>query len=300
MEAIHLNFDFDSKPKKPLEFIPFGDMHVGTAGCAEGHIKKYVDHMRRKKMFWWGMGDFIDGICYTDPRFDPEEAPDWMKVKDLKDLPKVQADRFLDLVAPIANRCLFIIHGNHEEMVAKHTHQDIGNYIATSLGVPHLGYSGIINFRFRWVSPTGGNPKSTTRKVFAHHGWGGGRTHGGKANKVIKYLEGYNCTDFFMGHVHDVLISKTSRLGSRDKKTMSGEWEIKPGMRVTWGNDELRSQELCFGLTGSFLKEALYAEVKGYNPSFVGAIKWTVDPFYWVGGKEGGWVARPDVGTLTL
>ena len=300
MDAIHLAFEFDEKPE-PLEFIPLGDFHVGTNGCDEGHIKKYVDYIRRhKNTYWWGMGDFIDGICYSDKRFDPNEAPDWMMVKDMKDLPLRQAGYFLDLVAPIANKCLFMLHGNHEETVARHYHNDIASHIALSLGVPYLGYSGFVNFFFKWKGEGYTKATSTSRKVFVHHGWGGGRKYGGKVNKVFDFLSGFEATDYFMGHVHDTLCLKTSRLGTRIKRGKVADYNIKPGMKVSWGADELWSQDHCFGLTGTFLKSALYAEQQGYNPSFIGAIKWMVDPFHWVGGKKGGWRANCDVGTLTL
>ena len=315
MKAIQVVFEFlpDKEPDE-LVFVPLGDFHIGAIGTDEAHAKKYIDWIRRKKAYWWLMGDAIDAINYHDPRFNPQEVAEWMKVKDLRNLPLKQADHFLDLVAPIANRCLFAIHGNHEEAVAKYATVDIPHYIANALGVPYLGYSGLVQLRFRGHTNTHGNAsKNTGRLLFVHHGWGGGRKPGGKANKLMDLLVGFAADDYFMGHVHDVLCSKQTRVGIRSRKRgpKSGEQqvhEIKPGMSVYWMPADLRSEDHCFALTGSFLKQAIYSEIKGYNPSFIGAIKYTVQPFVWrtiVSGKgtgrnHGDWTAVADVGTFTL
>ena len=300
MRAIQIIFEFDKKPDKPLEFIPLGDMHVGGLGCDEGHIKKYVEYIRRTGAYWWGMGDYIEAINYSDPRFDPTSVADWMDIADMRNLPKIQAQRFLDLMAPIANRCLFVLHGNHEESVAKHSHFDVGQHIADSLLVPYLGYSGFVDLIFNYKPAGTKKGPSTSRRLFVHHGWGGGRMAGGKVNKVQGFLNGFDADDYFMGHVHDTVTLKTSRVGV---KRCIGKLRItNPAIGASWRTSEVVSKDHCFGLTGTFLKGALYAEMQGYNPSFVGAIKYTVDPFWRAGSGQNkqSFTALTDIGTLTL
>jgi len=293
MKHVRFLFEFDRHP--PVQrFLPIGDCHVGVRGSDVGHLRKYVDWVKKNGAYWFGMGDYCDLIAYNDPRFDARSCD--MEIQDLFDLPKKQADLFCSIVEPIKDRCMFILSGNHEEAVTKHYNQDIAAYIATKLGVPYLGYSGLINVAWRWKS--GKSSYITDRTWFVHHGWGGGRSYGGKLNKVINFIQGFDATDYFMGHVHDVTITKTSRLqfGSR---TIGKPKQFRKN--VAWQEHVAESIEHCFALTGSFLRSAEYAEKKGYNPSFVGAIKYEVDPFRWVGGKKAGkWRSIADVGTLTL
>lgn len=297
MKAIQIVFDYTEKPAQQ-EIIPIGDTHIGAIGSDEGHIRSYVEYIRAgENRHWWIMGDTIEAINYSDPRFDPQSLASWMNVEDLRNLPMVQANRFLELTEPIHDKCLFMLHGNHEESVAKHSHFDVAQYICNHLKVPYLGYSGLVTLTWRWHPPDKRNFTSTKRTLFAHHGWGGGRKYGGKVNKVFDFLSGFDADDYFMGHVHDVVTMKTSRIHPKlPRGTLN--YLNKEGS-ICWREGEVVSKEHCFALTGTFLKSALYAEQKGYNPSFVGAVRYSVDPFQKFG-KHSVWRAVPDVGSLTL
>jgi len=300
LKSIDINFRCDGRPGIQT-FIPLGDFHIGADGCDKGHIKRYVEYIRKNDYWWWGMGDYLDSIIHTDPRFDPEGVDRDLSIADLKDLPRKQSAMFLELIEPIKDRCLFVLSGNHEEALAKHTANNVTEFIAHSLGVPYLGYSGFVTLRFHWQAKGNDGKKSnrsTSRTLFVHHGWGGGRKMGGKANKILDFLNGFDADDYFMGHVHDVLITKTSRLEARGR-SIGKPKHFRDN--ITWQEMHYRSREHCFGLTGTFLKSALYSEIKGYNPSFMGAIQYTIDPFRWEGGHDtGNWQAKADIGTLTL
>ena len=84
---------------------------------ANEKLKKAIELIEKDGDAWIGLGDYVDCINHRDPRFNPQEISERYSIKDLEDLPRRQSDHFLSAIAPIKDRCLGLIYGNHEDYV---------------------------------------------------------------------------------------------------------------------------------------------------------------------------------------
>lgn len=232
---------------------PIGDVHLGNAACDEQALRQTVQAIADDDhALWIGMGDACDFINMSDPRFDADSLARWVKVSHLADLSKAQVTRFLDIVAPIAGKCLALIEGNHERAIQRHTERAIYSEIVTGIKergnfapdhVLGLGYSGWLMLHFYRSEQ---KRHATTLRLWLHHGYAGGRKPGGKANAMVDTMLTHDADLVVMGHCHDDMVLPVS------VETVRGGQVVK----------DVRKG--CYG--GTFLGSASYAEEKGYPP----------------------------------
>ena len=189
-----------------FSLYPLGDIHLGNIGCDEEYFKSIVDRIAQDdNALWIGLGDYCEWINVKDPRFEFSSMPDWIKVKDLSDLANAQRSRFLDIVEPIADKCIGLVKGNHEDTIQRYTERAVYNEIVAdvkskmSAQVDKLGldYCGFIQLKF-----DRGGHHTWLPTIFAHHGWGGGRKKGGKVNKLEDLMLTFEADVTLIGHHH--------------------------------------------------------------------------------------------------
>lgn len=178
-----------------------GDVHLGSANCDEEKLQEDIDEIaQNKNARWIGMGDYCEFITASDVRFEGKSIADWIKVKDMDDLPIRQAREFLKRVEPIKPKCLGLLMGNHERVISKRYHQDIHNFMCVMMNTKNMGY---VSFcRIRLFDPK----QNTARKeitIFAEHGAGGGRLLGGKVTNLDRKRMDIWANVYVRGHVHE-------------------------------------------------------------------------------------------------
>lgn len=185
------------------------DLHIGARACAEDLLQADVDTIAADpSAYWIGGGDFLDCIARKgDRRYNESTLAKWLRGKD--DVIGMQRDRVVEILAPIAKKCVGLICGNHERAALDYTDRDIYWEIVTLLSKAAnvepqslaLGVQGFVNLHFRRGTPDsyGGGWKMT---VYAHHGYGGGRMPGGHALTLGRALGDYDADLFFFGHRH--------------------------------------------------------------------------------------------------
>lgn len=247
-------------------------MHLGNAGCAEDRLRRDVAEIADDpRAFWLGGGDYADLIGYSDGRFDPANLADWVKAKDLGDLGAVAMRRAREILAPIADKCLGLIIGNHEyKYQLKQTHEGLHGWLCTELGAPNLGYCclfDLVLIRLRgvkkpYLSPerpkNADNGHSETFRVFCHHGAGYAQTPGGKLNRLVQFMQSFEADVYFAGHVHDQVGRREPTIGADDICTT------------------IRAHERIGVVSGSYLRTyaqdvTTYGERAGYRPTTLGA-----------------------------
>jgi hypothetical protein len=235
---------------------PIGDVHLGNAGCDEALLRQVVAAIAADdKALWVGLGDMAEFINVSDPRFSIDSLAKWVKVMHLADLAKAQITRLLDILEPIAGKCLALIEGNHEDSIHRHTERDVYSEIVTGIkergkfAADHtlgLGYSGWLMLHFYRSEE---KRHATTIRVNLHHGYSSGRKMGGKANAMQDRMLRHDADLCIMGHCHDEMALPVA------VETVRGGKVVK----------DLRKG--CF--SGTFLDTAEYAEKKGYLPQAV-------------------------------
>ncbi len=185
---------------------PIGDVHLGERNCAEKQFRKEVNEIReRPGTFWFGGGDLLGCIKPGDiKRFDMDVMPDWMLEGDatttremLNDMLNQQFERLALILEPIASQCLGCIEGNHEYSIRKYHNDNIHQSLCNRLGVPNLTDEFMARLTFKRLRA------SAVVKIYATHGWGGGRTAGAEPNKLQRMMDEWEDADIcFRGHSH--------------------------------------------------------------------------------------------------
>jgi hypothetical protein len=193
--------------------IPIGDIHIGAAGCDETLLAETVKYIRAKKnSYWIGMGDYLDCINMSDPRFDVKTLAPWIKMVNLADLVEAQLDRFMKIIEPIADRCLCLLTGNHEDTILKYYERDIYREIVSRVKIKAghppdyqlgLDYYGWLILQFYSQDHTGDGSRATRLVFNLHHGFGGGKLKGAKALQMERWIYTHDADVTIFGHTHN-------------------------------------------------------------------------------------------------
>ena len=256
---------FNVKRGDVFNLYPLGDIHDGAAACDEKLLRRIVDRINKDDgARWIGTGDYCDFINPSDKRFSFATLADWIEMPDLLDLPKAQVNHLLDILRPIASKCLGLACGNHEMTIQAKYERNIYSEIVTGIkeagGFPAdhklaLGYYGWVMLNFYRSSKK--RQSRTTIKANVHHGFVGGRLAGAKALNMQRWLWTHDADLVIFGHSHNQMaqpetVEKLDRNGKLVQQVRRG----------------------CYG--GTFLKTvnedgpSTYSERKGYFPLPVG------------------------------
>ena len=202
MESVVINQNLKEYTNiKPYIIYYLGDVHFGAASCNEAALKEAVKMIKADGTAWIGMGDYVDAISFNDPRFNPLEIARRYEVQDLNDLPRKQADEFLEIVDPIKDKCIGLLAGNHENKYRKYNGFDVNSYLARGMNTRDLHQKAWISISFRnekWK-------RSAPIKIVVCHGTGGsGYREGYPLNKVYDTFRWDIADVHVMGHLHQM------------------------------------------------------------------------------------------------
>lgn len=259
-----------------MDVWPLGDVHIGHRAADEKAFARVVARVADDpNAYWIGMGDAIDAVGLKDPRFSAGELAEWIRPVHLKDLVAAQRDRYLELTAPIHNKCLAILYGNHERTIHKYNERHVHSEIVSAIkpATPwadepiDLGYTGFLLLRFRRAGTA-----SRTVRIWLHHGAGGGRLKGAKALGLQRIAWSFDCDLAIHGHVHDEVIEPVNRVG------------------VTSSGRLYNHRTMAF-VSGTFMRSwhedgAAYSEQALYFPGSVGTSYARIRP--WLQEQSGG------------
>ena len=184
-----------------------GDWHVGEAGCAEARLRDAVARIasdRRSLVIL--MGDLASFIAPDDRRWEPRQIAEGLEISDLASWGDALIERVCDIARPISRRVVGSVEGNHEASYSRRHHTDVARAIAQRLGVPTMGYSGLVTLRF--VASDG----DATLRIYATHGAGAAATPGGKLGRLIRTMQVVDADLVLMGHVHAMLSTTETRI----------------------------------------------------------------------------------------
>jgi hypothetical protein len=189
---------------------------------------------------WIGLGDYLDMATKTSPTGGQV-------------LPySVAKAMFAEDIAPIADQCLGLCHGNHEDRLARSEkiNENPVEQVARNLGLHYFGKDGFIRIRLTKAQ----SKCAETYDGRIHHGWGGARTEGGKQMKLRELFQSFDGDWAMMGHVHSL------QMGEFLRASIDGQGYVTQ-----------RGTPCAF--TGSFLKweAGSYARDAGMTPASLGA-----------------------------
>lgn len=183
------------------------DTHEGAKGSETKLIKSIVDEISQDdNALWAHLGDFGEYINLGDKRFDPDSIADWLylgRENTMGDIARAETARVIETFAPIKDKCVALVEGNHEATMREYCEHDCYSVIIDGLAdgdnEHRLGHRGVVYLRFN-RSEGGG---STAVKIFLTHGSGSASTAGSTLTKLYKYEQQLDGVDVVaMGHLH--------------------------------------------------------------------------------------------------
>jgi hypothetical protein len=226
MRSLHSTLYYPSR-SNTFRLYHITDTHIGHRGCDEHLFRETVAAIANDELaYWGGGGDYIDAIPRKgDKRYRESSLAPWLHGVD--DTVKREEDRFLDIIKPIAHKCLYLAKGNHEDAILsyydadpyRHIVERIAEWSGRKVDELALGWEGFVTITFRRGTSEnyGGSWKMS---VYTHHGAGGGRKAGGHALRLEEMLLTYDADVVLTGHrhIHQVVSKQTVAPNGRSCK----------------------------------------------------------------------------------
>lgn len=223
---------------KELHLYPFVCWHLGAKQADIGFIEDMVERVRIDPLARWVyMGD--GGECTT------KVSKGDLFSQTLN--PTEQQNAIVDLLAPIKDKGLFGIKGNHGNRIFKETGLDFDETLCAKLGIPYLGVAAYWHLVLRK-----GSEHPAIFSIFTHHGTDSGVGMGTKVNKGQAFDRTFIADSILTAHSHisiDVPPRYYSTLGSPSSRNP-----------IKWS----ATHEYICG--SAYDSRTGYAEDKGYPP----------------------------------
>lgn len=225
-----------------IEIHPLADLHIGDRMCDWPLVKERLEYIAKTPNAYCILdGDLMDtAICSSigdTYAADPVSPMDQLKL-------------CVQLFAPIKDKILAVLSGNHESRLYRFDGIDITEIMCAQLGIPER-YSPTTALVF--VRFGRGNSKYHHRpqmySIYVTHGSGGGRKEGGKINRLADLATIVDADLYLMGHTHLPAILKENYF------------------RVNAGNSSVMEVEKLFVNSAAALNYGGYGDRQGFKPA---------------------------------
>ena len=192
------------KTDKRFRFLALTDLHWDSAHCDRAFLKKHLDYALEENAPVVIVGDLFDVM---QGKYDPRADPDTLR-------PEHRGSNYFDLIsstalewfAPYARILCLITPGNHEASVIKRNEIDLLDRLTHSLRTQHR--SPVI-YGEDWcyllqknTRSSAMNSETKTKKIFLHHGYGGGGEAGRGVTQHQATRSQWQADCFISGHIH--------------------------------------------------------------------------------------------------
>lgn len=173
---------------KNSRIVLVGDLHIGTKGFREDIFNDILEDISKPNTLWVGLGDYVEGREPSHKFYDFEEST--LAVGE-------QYDYFFKKIEPYVDRCLGMVHGNHEvSLINKTTLNPLQNF-CFGANVNYFGDTGYLTLMCSDESYV-----DTKMRMVITHGAGGGATVGASLNKINNFAKNFIGDVVCVGHYH--------------------------------------------------------------------------------------------------
>ena len=191
-----------------IEIHTFADEHLGDMGCDVKRLMQRIEYVKNTPNAYCILnGDIIDNATKTSVGDVYSQTLN----------PMEQLTRAVEIFSPIAEKCLCITHGNHEQRTMKNDGINLSALLAAQLGL-HERYtptSALLFVRLgelddgRKETNGSGQRRKVCYSIYALHGSGsGGRKEGGKINRLADLASIIDADIYIHSHTHLPIIMK--------------------------------------------------------------------------------------------
>lgn len=177
---------------EPVEVIALADMHVGDPSSDKKLIKRLIDSVRNRPNRYAVLAGDLMNTAITGSKSDSYS-------EQLK--PSQQLALCRELFAPIAEKILAIVPGNHEERITRSVGVDMTEVLSHELGIPNVYRDNSALVFLKFGSDCHARP--IVYSLYVNHGHGGGgRRVGSKLNCLQDMAQVIDADCFIVGHSH--------------------------------------------------------------------------------------------------
>ena len=187
-----------------ITIYPIADVHLGAVEHCETEWQAFLMRVKKENAYLILAGDLLNnstrGTKFANP-FDEVLRPREAK------------RRMAEYLAPVKDRVLCVVSGNHEQRTTRDDDQDLTYDICSKLDIEHLYRENMAFMRVACgIRPADGKPEAAYAFCVTH-GSGGGIYTGAAVNRSERFgnvIEGVDC--IVTGHVHKGFVSKPSKI----------------------------------------------------------------------------------------
>lgn len=232
--------------------MPIGDVQLGSDGIQVDRLKRQLDWaMKQGNVYFIGMGDYIDVMS-------PSNRASWVAMKKYDSVKNLMTDGahrltedFIKIVRGTEDRWCGLLEGHHYFEFDDGTTSD--TTICKALNTTFLGNCAMIRLKFA------DKYRSQGCRVWAHHGWGSGRSPAAIINTIMSIVPYFEADIYLMGHQSKKAAVKVPYI------TMNGE-----RCRVLAGTGAFFSG-YSNGSTNGGRPQGSYVEKAGMAPAYLGS-----------------------------
>lgn len=221
-----------------IEIHPLADLHIGDMSCDYKAILEELEYIKNTPNCYCVLdGDLMDTAIASSIGDTYASTHN----------PMEQLQECVNLFAPISNKILAVVGGNHENRVYRSDGIDITQLMCHQLGIAdrYSPTTALIYLRF------GDNNKhrKLCYSIYMTHGAGGGRKEGGKINRLADLATIVDADIYISGHTHLPAVFRNTFFRS----------DVQ--------NSTAQQCEHLFVNTAAWLKYGGYGDKQGYKPA---------------------------------
>lgn len=165
-----------------VKLAPWYDVHHGHQLHDQRLFRRHAKWFATEPYtIGWNGGDFFENVVEGSPGIFSQSS-----------IPDVQFKESLAILAPMRDRLLFAIPGNHEARTFRRTGFDIARELAERVGIPYFPDYCFCTIKWRGLK----------FRIVAHHGTGASATPGGQRNSARKDMPWVGADLYWTGHLH--------------------------------------------------------------------------------------------------
>lgn len=224
--------------RRGLTIIPFACVHWDHPGCHTNLFYQFLDRARDPDVYTLGLGDYLD-FARSHYRTELRRVlPDEDSPEHLDALVADRLDKFAQIIAPLASRCLGLVEGNHS-WTWMTTDQSRGifaaetstQYLCRRLKIPYLGHTTMLTLEMSYQGSV-----VDRYVILANHGYGaGGSTASADLGRMERTIEpAFDADLYITAHTHRRLCYFMPEMTQHDAEEAIGFRE-KPHLLVKAG-----------------------------------------------------------------
>lgn len=227
-----------------MRILPLADFHLGDIHSDFKKIQEYLAYIKdNDNVFTVLNGDMMDaaiqssiGDTYGASLQPMEQLAQCVKIFD-----------------PIKDKILAVTPGNHEQRIYKSDGLDLTQLMCNQLGIGdrYSPASVLLFIRFGKNNIHFHHGRPVLYTIYCVHGSGGGRTEGGKVNRLMQLGNIIDADIFVHSHTHTPAIVKTGYY------------------RVSAANSSVQKVDKLFVNTAATLDYGGYGELQSYKPTSI-------------------------------